>query len=333
MVFSDIYGQKDVISRLQHSLTSGFINHCYAFCGPEGIGKRTMARIFARAVLCTANDPAGGCGSCLSCRSYDAGTNPDFLVVSPADGNIGVDSVRLLHESIIKKPVNSGKKVVLIENAGKMTMQAQNSMLKILEEPPSYCVMILTVSNYDALLPTVRSRLSRLDFRRNTDEEVIGFLAANCEGTEAEHAFAASYSDGLIGAAAGIASSPRYMELREGALESLLRIYDGSLSKALSALSFFENNKNDIGYILDFIESFIRDMLLTANGIDGMRLINSDKSGIITSVAAKAPCCKFVRDIDAIGSARASLRHNANFATVMDVLVMKLQEDCDIWLR
>ncbi len=332
MVFSDIYGQKDVIMRLQHSLTNGFVNHCYAFCGPEGIGKRTVARIFARAVLCGANDPSGGCGSCISCSSYDAGTNPDFLVVSPVDGNIGVDSVRFLHESIIKKPVNSDKKVVLIENAGKMTMQAQNSMLKILEEPPSCCVMILTVSNYDALLPTVRSRLSKMDFKRNTDEEVIGFLAANCEGSAADHFFAASYSDGLIGAAAGMASSPRYMELREGALDSLLLIYGGSLSRALSAVSFFENNKNDIGCILDFIESFIRDMLFAANGLDGMRLINSDKSGIITSVAAKAPCRKFVRDMDAVGSAKGSLRHNANFATVMDVLVMKLQEGCDIWL-
>jgi DNA polymerase-3 subunit delta' len=159
MNFGLITGQTLIIENLRHSLSSGRTGHAYVFAGPKGVGKRTVARIFASLLLCESGSSGSSCGVCTACRLTDAGTNPDFTLLEPAGSSIGVDEIRALQSDIIIKPAYSKRKIYLIAEADKLTLQAQNCLLKTLEDPPPYGIIIMTASNYNSLIETIRSRV------------------------------------------------------------------------------------------------------------------------------------------------------------------------------
>jgi len=333
MKFSDITGQKPVVDRLRKYAGSGQLSHSYGFCGPKGIGKRTVADIFARAVLCIDPGPDGACGKCIPCVAYEAGTSPDFVRLAAEEGSIGVDLARYLQEQAMTRPVNSKYKVFIIEDAEKMTEQAQNCLLKMFEEPAPNSLHILTVSYYEALLPTLRSRLARIDFKRNTTEEVLQYLSSRFKAAESVLRLAALYSGGIIGTAVNAVSTPRFAELRENAWKTVLSLYGRDLFQALNVSSFFEANKERIDLVLDLMESFIRDMMLSASGVDPSMLINQDKEDIIFDIARNTAPAKFVRDMEVLGMARRDIRFNINFPLAIDSVILKFQEVRDRWSR
>ncbi|MBR6328317.1 MAG: DNA polymerase III subunit delta [Lachnospiraceae bacterium] len=171
-VYKDIRGQDSVISQLKKTVETGQISHAYIFNGARGTGKKTAASIFARALLCE----AGGsepCDRCPSCRQALAGGNPDIKELVHEKANIVVDDIReQINADIITKPFSAARKVYIVPDAHRMNPQAQNALLKTLEEPPSYATIILVTENIDALLPTVRSRCVRRDFE-NTGGSVM----------------------------------------------------------------------------------------------------------------------------------------------------------------
>ena len=141
MEFIDILGQDDVKSALQGAIYQKRISHAYIFCGEDGIGKKSMARVFSNKILCK-DGMTKGC-KCKSCLLFENNNHPDFFVIS-ADGNsIGVDKIRQMQSQVSVKPIYSDKKVFVILDAEKLTIQAQNALLKTLEEPPQYIVIIL----------------------------------------------------------------------------------------------------------------------------------------------------------------------------------------------
>ena len=144
----------------------------YLFCGEEGVGKRTTAINFAKAINCLSPltaDPAGeipfdACDECSSCAKIDAGTHPDFLAVSPEDRQIRIEEIRSLEEALAFKPFEGSRKTVIVDDAETMTISAANAFLKTLEEPPEDSVIILVSSRPDLLPATIRSRCSRINF-------------------------------------------------------------------------------------------------------------------------------------------------------------------------
>ncbi|MDP4181691.1 MAG: DNA polymerase III subunit delta' C-terminal domain-containing protein, partial [Bacillota bacterium] len=267
------------------------------------------------------------CGECLACKTFDNDTNPDIHIIDGSDGSIGVDEIRTLQSDIILKPMYSPKKVYLIFDADTMTAQAQNCLLKTLEEPPSYAVIILTASNYEALMETIKSRVSRLSFKKYSKEEIKGALEKTIDKTIDNMDFVVSFSDGVIGAALNIAGSDEFIKTRDETIEVVGKMVDSKLVEIFDLMKFFEENKHNIDKVLDIMLTFYRDIMIYKKTGEENMLINSDKKGIILNNVNKFSAKKLGDNIEQIEKTRRILQQNANYQLSMEVMLMKLQEE------
>ncbi|HHW47797.1 MAG TPA: DNA polymerase III subunit delta' [Clostridiaceae bacterium] len=327
MDFSDIVGQKEIVESLKNKIASGRVGHAYIFSGPKGIGKKTMARIFAGLLLCEEGSGGRRCGKCMPCRLFDSGSNPDFREINPADASIKIDDIRDMQSDIIIRPLYSDRKVYLIVDADRMTEQAQNCLLKTLEEPPSYAVIILTSSNNDALLETILSRAANYSFRKNTPEEVKEFLKSkNIHGNKPVD-FIVSYADGIIGTAVELADSDEFTTIREKTIDLVIKLSDSKLASIFNIYKFFDENKSNIETILNIMVLFYRDLIIAKKEQFGHILINSDKKDIILDNARRFSLRKLLDNIEAVETAHKNLKQNANYQLTIEVMLMKIQEE------
>lgn len=337
MDFKSVAGQKEIISSLENAIKNEKIGHAYMFCGPAGIGKRMMARIFAGLLLCQNptiskyDQDESTCGSCTACRLFAEGSDPDFYMLTAEENSISVEEIRKLQSDILIRPLYSKRKVYLIEEADKMTVQAQNCLLKTLEEPPCYAVIILTVSNEDALLETIRSRVSRYSFRKNTDEEVRNVIRSRLGDKVGDMDFIISYSGGIIGTAIELAASEEFTHIRQRVFEIVEKLAKPKLLDVFEVYDFFEDNKNSIETIFDIMILFYRDILVASKHRNENILINSDKKDMIFNNISKYTTAKLVKNIEVIEMARKDLKYNANFQLAIEMMLMKLQEELIEW--
>lgn len=327
MNFDDIIGQMEVKHTLLNSLLRDRVGHAYIFNGPPGIGKRTVAAIFAGLLLCTDLREGKACGRCQACLLYGGGSNPDFRRTWTEETGIGVDEIREIQGDVAVRPMYSKRKVYIIENADKMTVQAQNCLLKTLEEPPSYVVIILTVSNYEAMLETIRSRSMRLTFKKYTDEQVRQAVRSSCAEVNAGMDFITAYAGGVIGAALELAGSEEFAVLREKTVDMLAKIRGAGLSEVLGFSSFFEENRDSIDLVLEMMAVYYRDLLVARETGNENMLINSDKKDIILINAEAYKPRRLLDHIGHIEAARRALKQNANYQLAIDNMLIKLQED------
>lgn len=328
--FNGIIGQREIVESLKSLLRNNKIGHAYIFSGPKGIGKETMARVFASVLLCS-SDAVGAldesCAKCQSCRLFYNSSNPDFNVVEAGGSSISVEDIRNMQHDISIRPLYSQRKVYLILEAEKMTVQAQNCLLKTLEEPPKYAVIILTTSNYDSLLETIRSRSMRYDFKKNSFDEVVEFLKERTGKDSGEIGFIASYADGVIGSALELMESEDFKEIREKAVELVLRLNGAKLVDIFEIYDFFEENRDRIDQILDIMLVFYRDLLVAGKSGNENILINSDKKDIILRNVDKFSMEKLLKNIETIEAVRKNIKQNANYQLAIEVMLMKLQEE------
>ena len=167
-MFEKIIGNDSIKEQLVKSLNNNQISHSYLFIGIEGIGKKLIATEFAKAILCL-NDKKY-CNNCKSCIEFDSDNNPDFLYIEPDGNSIKIDQIREMQKKLQEKPIISKNKVYIINNADKMTTEAQNSLLKTLEEPPEFVTIILIGSNENMFLTTIKSRCMILHFNKIDDK-------------------------------------------------------------------------------------------------------------------------------------------------------------------
>lgn len=327
MDLNDIVGQKEIVSSLKNSIKFDRVGHAYIFSGPKGVGKRTVAKIFAALLQC--KNPYEGkiCGECFACGLHANSSNPDFKLLETANASIGVDEIRKIQGDINIRPLYSSRKVYIIVDAEKMTVQAQNCLLKTLEEPPGYTVIILTTSNYDALVSTIRSRSVRYNFRKNTYNEVKDFLQSKNNDNLENIEFITAYSDGIIGTALELTDSDEFAEIREKTLKIILRIKNSKLLDIFDVYEFFEANKDNLETILDIMLLFYRDIIvLKETGRENI-LINYDKRDIILSNVSTFSLQKLMNSMEAVEVTRKNIKQNANYQLSIEVMLMKLQED------
>ncbi len=328
MDFSSIVGQKNIVRRLISSIKQDKVGHAYIFSGPKGIGKKTIAKAFAHMLLCNQPDGDRGCGKCISCRLWEENTNPDFYISESEGSSIAVNDIRDMQNDIIIKPLYSNRKVYLIVDGEKMTVQAQNCLLKTLEEPPAYAVIILTTSNYDALLDTVCSRCTNYSFEKNTQQEVCKILESKLGRECNDLEFIIQYSDGIIGTALELAMSDEFIPLREKTIETMLKLETTANSKKfLDICEFFMENKDNMDKVLNIMLLVYRDLIvLLADGKENM-LINSDKKNKMISVANRYTLEKLIENIRIIEFIRRSIKQNANYQLAIETMIIRLQED------
>ncbi len=191
MSLKDIFSQDKTIAILQKALAAGKVPHAYIFAGPEGVGKFTTAREWARLLLCEnytiENDFADSCGLCRSCQLFEAGSHPDFnpvykeLLEFTTDGkgkktpvDLPIDVIReFLIEKVSTRPTLSKRKVFVVSEAEKLNASSQNALLKSLEEPPEYCCIIMLCTRMERLLPTTKSRCQTIRFGPVAEDRII----------------------------------------------------------------------------------------------------------------------------------------------------------------
>lgn len=176
-MFENIIGNDKIKETLTKSLEFNRVSHSYMFIGTEGVGKKLFAKEFAKAILCLNNqDTKTYCNNCKSCIEFDTNNNPDYTYIEPEETKIKIDQIRNIQVKVSEKPIISKNKVYIIDNADTMTIEAQNCLLKTLEEPPEYVTMIMIGTNENNFLTTIKSRCTQIHFDKIADDQIKKYL-------------------------------------------------------------------------------------------------------------------------------------------------------------
>ena len=197
-MFDKILGNDKIKFELINSIKSGKYSHSYLFLGISGIGKKMIAREFAKMILCDGEEKY--CNKCKSCLEFDSNNNPDFTEIVPDGNNVKIEQIREMQRKIVEQPIISTKKVYIIDDADTMTREAQNCLLKTLEEPPEFANIILIGSNESSFLSTIKSRCTIIKFNPISDEQVKGYIKEKYELPEISESIILA-SSGSIGKA------------------------------------------------------------------------------------------------------------------------------------
>jgi DNA polymerase-3 subunit delta' len=321
MSFVSIYGQEGPITVLKSALEKKRVPHAFLFYGAEGIGKRTTALVFAKALNCEAGG-ADACDACTSCRKIDSGNHPDILVIRPEGQFIKVADIKELQERMRFRPLEGARRVVIIDDAERMNITSANSLLKTLEEPSPTNVFIL-VSSRPHLLPlTILSRCHRLRFNPVQRDVIAAFLKKELALAADKAHILASSSGGSIGRALTLHKGD-YISLRDSILG---RISKGTLDPlgCLALAGELAGDREDIQEALDILKTWYRDLLVFKETGRAEALINRDHAGDIGRLAGFTGAEAILRGIRTIQVAAAAIERNVNKPLTLETMVFTL---------
>ncbi len=316
-------GHQRILTALRTAVQKDNVSHAYIFEGPDGVGKRDTALKFASMLMCS--EELFPCGECKSCRLYKEASNPDFQEIIQKDKSISVEETRNILKGLVIRPLYSKYKVIVINDADAMTIQAQNALLKSLEEPPPYVVFILTVQSSAAVAQTIRSRCQRILFNRLSPEDIMEILESRHGTRKPDWEFIVSYADGVAGTALELAESSHYLELREEVLELTSKLISAEEADLFKFYETFERNNDRVDYVLHVILLYFRDLLIYKETGDTSLLINSDKKDMIIKNVGLS-FSHALKCIQAVWDARRGLDRNANFQLAIEVMLMKIKQ-------
>ena len=245
--FNEIVGHKEIIKHLQNSITLGKVSHAYIISGENGSGKSLLASAFAMTLQCQqkGTDP---CLECSSCKRALSQNHPDIIFVTSEKANsIGIEEIRTqVIDDVAIKPYCSSYKVYVIRGAEKLTLQAQNALLKTIEEPPAYAVILLLTSNQDALLPTITSRCVKLSLRPLHESTVKDFLMETMHIPDYQASMDAVFSQGNIGKAKKMAESNEFNVMTERAIRVLRKSKELEWNELMDRVKDLVQDKENI---------------------------------------------------------------------------------------
>jgi DNA polymerase-3 subunit delta' len=266
------------------------------------------------------------CGECKSCQLFEQGSNPDFQEIYSEDKSISVEDTRELLKGLVIRPLYSKYKVIIINDMDRMTIQAQNALLKSLEEPPHYVVFILTARSAAAITPTILSRCQRILFDKLSNDEILGILELKYGKKNTDWDFIVSYADGVIGTALDLIDSPDTIQLRADILEAISQLISTNNTDLFQIYNIFEKNSDKVEYILSVILLYFRDILIYNMTDNFTLLINSDKKDMIIKNAGMS-YSSLIKCIQTVWDTQRSLKSNVNFQLAIDVMLMKIKEE------
>lgn len=336
MPFRSVVGHARLLALLSRAVARETLPPALLLGGPAGIGKRRTALAIAEALNCLEPQVSGAferdaCGACTACRRIGRGVHPDVIVLEPGDtGSIKIEPVREVIGRTAYRPFEARRRVVIVDEADALVPQAQNALLKTLEEPPSASVFILVSSMPDALLATVRSRCPRLRFGPLAPGDVADLLMREHGYGEAEARAAAADADGSISRALQMQSAD-LTEAREAACEILqqaARSADPSrridAAKALAARKTSLGERDQLAVVLRVLASLLRDIAILATGGDARLLANADLTPELQRLSSTFGPQRTARTCASVDRALGALDRNASAKVVADWLVLEL---------
>lgn len=326
--FEDIVGQEQMKEHLQAALGSGKVSHAYIISGEKSSGKEFIAKIFAMALECE-REGTNPCQICRSCRQALSDNQPDIIhVTHEKPGTISVEDIRTqLCGDVAVKPYSSPYKVYIVNEAEKMTVQAQNALLKTLEEPPGYVVILLLTTNVNALLPTILSRCVVLNMKPVADDQVCRFLMEELKVPDYKAEVCAAFARGNVGKAKALAFSEDFENMKNEALSLLKYLHEMELHEIVAAIKKMNEYKLEISDYLDIMITWYRDVLLFKATKDLNSLILRDDMAALRRTAQRSSYEGIETIIEALEKAKKRLAANVNFDLTMELLLLTIKEN------
>lgn len=326
--FADIVGQEHLKEYFQKTLETRNVSHAYLLQGELRSGKEFLAKIFATALQCE-NRAKAPCQECDSCIKALSGNHPDIIFVSHEKPNsIGVEDIRnQINHTIQIKPYSGEYKIYIMNEAEKMTVQAQNALLKTLEEPPAYAVFLLLTVNTEALLPTITSRCVNLNMRPVAGDVLKEYLMRELKVPDYRAELAVAFARGNFGRAKMLVSSEDFDKIRDDAVTLLKYINEMEIQEIVVAIKKISEYKLDINDYLDVISIWYRDVLLFKATNDANNLIFKKEIQYIKKVAKKSSYEGIENILEAMDKAKSRLNANVNFDLTMELLLLAIKEN------
>ena len=278
------------------------------FEGPSGVGKNTMARELATTLL----------------EMENLFNSPDYIEITPDGNSIKIAQIRKLQSDIIIKPHNKYK-IYILNSAEKMTVEAQNALLKTLEEPPAYAIIILVTNNKEAMLDTIKSRCDIVKFNSIPNNDMVKYLVQN--GVEENKAsLLTAFSRGSLERALDLTNSSDFTEMRDDVQKYIEVLFDRNTVEILELPSEIDKYKSEIIDLLDIMIDYFRDIILIKERVDRGMLINIDKIMFLENICIKITYSQLSRIIGIIEEAKKKARSNCNFNINMQVMFLNIYE-------
>ena len=324
--FSEIVGHEQIKEHMQAAIRDKKPFHAYLFQGEEGVGKEALARTFAAGLQCQSESTDKPCKECVSCRQMESGNQPDVIWVTREKASLGVDEIReQLCNTMDIKPFSSPYKIYLVPEAEKMTEAAQNALLKTIEEPPEYGIVILMTSNISALLPTIQSRCLTMEFRPLSTAVVESFVKEHCQVPDYQARASAAFAQGNLGKAMRYAKSEDFIERKDHIISLLRHVEQMDLSEMLAVIKDLGTRKDEVRDYIDLMVLWYRDVLLFKATKYINQLLFQDEASYISREASHRSYEKIEEILQAFEKAKVRLRANVNFDITMELMLLTLK--------
>jgi len=328
--WNNIVGQKQLVDNLRGALKFQKISHAYLIQGEKLSGKKMIADIFARALQCEAEEGEKPCNQCRSCKQALNRNHPDIIYVEHEKPNvISVDNIRRqINGDIAIKPYSSERKIYIVDDAQKMNPQAQNALLKTLEEPPEYAVILLLATRAEAMLQTILSRCVTLNTRPVHEELIKSFLMERAKVPDYRAAICASFARGNVGRAAELASNEAFDNMKASVMNTMKKISELQINQIAAEVKRVNEEKFDVDDYLDLCFIWYRDVLLyKACGVHGDKkhIIFKEDMMDIADAAKRYSYDKIEQIIHSIDRARSRLKANVNFDLTLELMLLDMK--------
>lgn len=319
-----IIGHEIIIEHFKKSIINDHLSHGYLFKGPEGIGKKKVAIQLARTLLCEKKGELP-CEECESCIQSKSDNHPDLFFYEPDKASFKRNQIDEIQKSISIKPYGS-KKIFILDNADLMTPQAQNTFLKTLEEPPSYAVIIMIVSNSQRLLPTILSRSQVISFYPLETNVIQAYLQSQYSLDETKAELYGKYANGIIGKAIKIATDEEFEDMRIQVLEWIDKILAKDLISVLGASNYLHEKKTEINDIIELLHIYFRDLLIVQSTGNFDQVINKDYEERLYNQRTRGGKDGTIGILKAIQELEIDLKTHVNYTAAIDNLLIRIQE-------
>jgi len=326
--FKDIIGHEKIINHFQTAIKRGQVSHAYILEGEAGSGKKMLARAFAKVLECE-EETGECCNSCHSCMMAESGNHPDIIWVTHEKPNtISVADIRSqVNGNINIKPYSGKYKVYIIDQAEKMNEQAQNALLKTIEEPPSYAVIVLLASQTGSFLPTILSRCITLSLKPVKEERIKDYILNHTNLTKEEAEFCAGYSMGNLGKAMELATNESRIEMKKACTGLLSQIHQMEIYELIGYLKEITQYKEDIMEFLDMMLVWFHDILIIKTTKCDRRIVFKEKFSILSQIADHMTYEGIQNILCAFDKTKIRLRANVNFDVTLELLLLLIKEN------
>jgi DNA polymerase-3 subunit delta' len=315
-----VIGHEWATELLDRSIRTDRISHAYLFVGPSQIGKTTLAKVFAQALLC--QDADVPCGRCRACWLVQMDRHPDVHLVAPEKDRIKIEDIRDLQRAVALSPVEGAYRVCVISQFDMATLSAANCLLKTLEEPPERVILLLTAARLESLLPTIISRCQVLSLRQATTEQILSTLRARgVDGARAR--LLAHLARGRVGWAIEAGQDEQWIVRRNQLLDELRGLVEGGAAQRFAWAERLSKEPDHVKVVLEVLSGWWRDVLVLAAG-SGVQITNVDREAELAEWAARYGLIVAQRMLESIRDTIWKLDRNANQRLALEVLALEM---------